>query len=89
MYTSVGIAKKYGQYKVKWANGLLKYRITTYEQQGFSDIQMFELPEPMDKYDAVMWLKHNHTFTPDQAHAIDIVINKKTLEKQKQLTSKI
>jgi hypothetical protein len=49
---------------VSTLNGVVKYRfaadmlrIKVLEKNGHTDIQLFELPQPMDKDGAVLWLK--------------------------------
>lgn len=88
MYKAVGIVKNaYGEYKVRWANEI-KYRTKIFEKEGCSEIILLELPQPMDKLGATLWLRENVNLNLAQDEAVEMVINKKAIEKQKQLQSK-
>lgn len=54
VYGVVGVSKDNGKFKVRWANDMLRIKILA--KNGHTDIQLFELPQAMNKLDATKYL---------------------------------
>lgn len=48
----VGVSKHEGEYKVRFANDIMRIKILA--KNGHTDIRLAELPEPLTKFDAVL-----------------------------------
>jgi hypothetical protein len=81
LYTVVGTAEQYGLTKVRFANDLVA-RVKILDKNGCSDIQLFELPEPMTKLDALRWLK-DKDLGGDAGYAVDAKLAEKIREAKK------
>ena len=68
-----------GIVKVRWTNDLYGHykRIL---HAGCTEVEFFEMPEPMTKLDALNWLLKNKELTEEQQEAVFI----KKLEKKRQ-----
>lgn len=72
MFTVVGTSTHQGQTKVRFANDLVS-RVKILVKNGHTDIDLFELPEPMTKAEACDYLRHgglNIMQDPVKAEAI-------------------
>ena len=80
-FTVVGTSvNKQGELKIRWANDKVQ-RINILIRSGGEDIDLHEIPTPMNKLDAAKWLLANVKLTPDQ----DFVVQEKVDQKEKQL----
>ncbi|NDB65134.1 MAG: hypothetical protein EB168_05625 [Euryarchaeota archaeon] len=72
LFNVVGTSTFKGMYKVRFATDMVT-RFKTLHKGGHQDIEMFELPEPMNKADATQWLKDNKydSLCQDAQYAID------------------
>lgn len=59
-FTVVGVSKHKGEYKVRFANDIM--RIKVLDKNGHEDIRLIELPEPMTKLEAVQALSNVDEF---------------------------
>ena len=70
LYTVAGVSKVKNQYKVRFANDIMRVKIL--QKRGNTDIDLFELPEPMSKPNIVKYLKTTHLMdNPEYQLAID------------------
>ena len=60
MFTVVGVSTHKGQTKVRWANDFARIKIL--DKEGHTDVDLIELPHPMNKVDA---LKHYYNLKKD------------------------
>ena len=66
LYTVAGTTEQHGMTKVRFANDFVA-RIKILDKNGCTNIQLFELPEPMTKLDALRYLKEqNHRGDADK-----------------------
>ena len=56
LFTIAGTSKVNGVATLRFATGNVKVREGVLRRAGFSDIQLFELPQPMTRQDAAAWL---------------------------------
>jgi hypothetical protein len=72
MFQVAGISKLNGVYKVRFANDLVS-RIKNLIKSGHEDINLVNLPNPMEKGEAVKWLMSQESFMekPEWRAAID------------------
>lgn len=56
-FTLTGVATMGGKTKQRFANGDLEKRVKALTRAGFTDIKLFELPNPMSKEEARAWLE--------------------------------
>lgn len=57
MFTVVGVSTHRGQTKVRFANDMVS-RVKMLVKAGHTDIDLYELPEPMTKAEACDYLRH-------------------------------
>ena len=81
LYTVAGTAEQYGMTKVRFANDFVS-RIKILDKNGCTNIQLFELPEPMTKLDALRWLKEQD-LSGDAGYAVDAKLAEKMREARK------
>ena len=81
LYTVAGTAEQHGITKVRFANDFVS-RIKILDKNGCTNIQLFELPEPMAKLDALQWLKEQD-LGGDAGYAVDAKLAEKMREARK------
>ena len=81
LYTVAGTAEQHGITKVRFANDFVS-RIKILDKNGCTNIQLFELPEPMTKLDALRWLKEQD-LGGDAGYAVDAKLAEKMREARK------
>ena len=81
LYTVAGTAEQHGMTKVRFANDFVS-RIKILDKNGCTNIQLFELPEPMTKLDALRWLKEQD-LGGDAGYAVDAKLAEKMREARK------
>ena len=81
LYTVAGTAEQHGMTKVRFANDFVS-RIKILDKNGCTNIQLFELPEPMTKLDALQWLKEQD-LGGDAGYAVDAKLAEKMREARK------
>jgi len=81
LYTVAGTAEQHGMTKVRFANDFVS-RIKILDKNGCTNIQLFELPEPMTKLDALRWLKEQDLLG-DAGYAVDAKLAEKMREARK------
>lgn len=81
LYTVAGTAEQHGLTKVRFANDLVA-RVKILDKNGCDNIQLFELPEPMCKLDALRWLKEKN-MEGDAGYAVDAKLAEKVREAKK------
>jgi len=81
LYTVAGTAEQHGMTKVRFANDFVS-RIKILDKNGCTNIQLFELPEPMTKLDALHWLKEQD-LSGDAGYAVDAKLAEKMREARK------
>ena len=59
-FTVVGVSKLKGEYKVRFANDIMRVKVLS--KGGHEDIRLVELDEPMNKLDAVLAIKNMTEF---------------------------
>jgi len=67
LFKVVGISKKDGEYKVRFANDIMRIKVLT--KGGHTDIRLAELDEPMTKMEAALTLKGLDEFQDVAAQA--------------------
>lgn len=58
MFTVTGVSTHRGQTKVRFANDMVS-RVKMLVKAGHTDIDLYELPEPMTKAEATDYLRHS------------------------------
>ena len=81
LYTVAGTAEQHGMTKERFANDFVS-RIKILDKNGCTNIQLFELPEPMTKLDALRWLKEQD-LGGDAGYAVDAKLAEKMREARK------
>ena len=81
LYTVAGTAEQHGMTKVRFANDFVA-RIKILDKNGCTNIQLFELPQPMTKLDALHWLKEQN-LSGDAGYAVDAKLAEKIRESRK------
>ena len=81
LYTVAGTAEQHGMTKVRFANDFVA-RIKILDKNGCTNIQLFELPEPMTKLDALKYLKELN-LEGDAGYAVDAKLAEKIREARK------
>ena len=81
LYTVAGTAEQHGLTKVRFANDFIA-RVKILDKNGCTDIQLFELPEPMTKLGALRWLKEKN-LGGDAGLAVDAKLAEKIREAKK------
>ena len=64
-FTVAGVSKLKGEYKVRFANDVMRVKVLT--KGGHEDIRLVELDEPMTKLDAVLAIKNMTEFADANA----------------------
>jgi hypothetical protein len=59
-FTVVGVSKLKGEYKVRFANDIMRVKVLS--KGGHEDVRLVELDEPMTKLDAVLAIKNMTEF---------------------------
>lgn len=79
-YTIVGTSICNGKMKVRWATDMM--RIKVLQRTGHTDIELFELPEAMNKADAVQFMldQHGDKLSPERIKAARSALNKRGVE---------
>ena len=67
LYTVAGVSKLDGEYKVRFANDVLRIKVLA--KHGHEDITLVELPEAMIKLDAASFIKSVDEFSNASAQA--------------------
>jgi predicted metal-dependent RNase len=67
LYTVAGVSKLDGEYKVRFANDVLRIKVLA--KHGHEDITLVELPEAMTKVEAVKFIKTVDEFAGVAAQA--------------------
>lgn len=84
LFTVVGVATYHGLTKCRWANDLVA-RIKIFNKEGFTDVDLVELPQPMTKRDAAQYyfdLKKGQ-LSPDAEFAVQTAIEDRVAEEKK------
>ena len=81
LYTVAGTAEQHGLTKVRFANDFVA-RIKILDKNGCTNIQLFELPKPMTKLDALKYLKEQN-MGGDAGYAVDAKLAEKIREVKK------
>lgn len=68
-FTVAGVSVRKGEVKVRFCSDLV-LRVKNLQKQGDTDIQLVELPEPLDKWHACEYLLNSGQFTN---FAVDII----------------
>lgn len=55
-FTIAGVSTQHGKTKQRFANGSLANRVKVLERNEHTEIKLFELPNPMTKDEARVWL---------------------------------
>lgn len=70
MFKVAGVSVRDGQMKVRWASDMTRVKVLV--KTGHSDINLIDLPEAMDKGQAVTFLKTTELYSkPEYREAID------------------
>jgi len=70
MFKVAGVSVREGQMKVRWANDMTRVKVLI--KTGHSEINLVDLPEPMEKGQAVTYLKTTELYAnPQFREAID------------------
>ena len=64
----VGISKLNGEYKVRFANDVLRVKVLA--KHGHEDIRLAELDEPVTKYEAVLQIADMEEFADTAAQSV-------------------
>lgn len=56
-FTIAGVSTQFGKTKQRFANGTVANRAKILERAGCTDIKLFDLPHPMTKDAARIWLE--------------------------------
>ncbi len=67
LFKVVGISNKDGDYKVRFANDIMRIKVLT--KGGHTDVRLMELDEPMTKMDAVVAMSKEDEFQDVAAKA--------------------
>lgn len=78
LFTVAGTAEQHGMTKVRFANDFVS-RIKILDKNGCTNIQLFELPEPMTKLQALQYLKEKN-MPGDAGYAVDAKLAEKMRE---------
>lgn len=79
-YTIVGTSICNGKMKVRWATDMM--RIKVLQRTGHTDIELFELPEAMNKADAVRFMidTYGDKMTAERIKAARAALTKRGVE---------
>ena len=67
MFTVIGVSTLKGEVKVRFANEMTRVKVLA--KNGHTDIELMELPQPMDKPAAVTFLKTTGLYTNSKFQA--------------------
>jgi hypothetical protein len=67
-FSFVGISKLNGEYKMRFANDLMRIKVLA--KNGHEDIRFFPLDEPMQKYDAVRFVQEFEELQDTEAQQV-------------------
>jgi predicted metal-dependent RNase len=82
MFTVVGTSKLDGEYKVRFANDIMRVKVLA--KHGHKDVTLVELDEAVSKLDAAIFIKSLDEFAgPNEQAAIDEYIEKNTPKEPK------
>jgi hypothetical protein len=81
MFTVAGVSINKGNVKVRFCSDLV-LRVKNLQKQGDTDIQLVELPQPMDKWHACEYLLNSGDFSKYASEIVEI--QSKKLGKAKQ-----
>lgn len=80
-FTVAGVSIHKGAVKVRFCSDLV-LRIKNLQKQGDTDIQLVELPQPMDKWHACEYLLNSGQFTKYASEIVEIQSKKESKSKQ-------
>jgi len=81
-FTVAGVSINEGRVKVRFCSDLV-LRIKNLQKQGDTDIQLVELPQPMDKWHACEFLLNTGQFTKYVSEIVEIQSKKEKSNKPK------
>lgn len=81
-FTVAGVSINEGRVKVRFCSDLV-LRIKNLQKQGDTDIQLVELPQPMDKWHACEFLLNSGQFTKYASEIVDIQSKKEKVSQPK------
>lgn len=81
-FTVAGVSINGGRVKVRFCSDLV-LRIKNLQKQGDTDIQLVELPQPMDKWHACEFLLNSGQFTKYASEIVDIQSKKEKVSQPK------
>tara|TARA_R110000868_G_scaffold159424_4_gene388220 strand:- start:282 stop:611 length:330 start_codon:yes stop_codon:yes gene_type:complete len=67
MFTVIGVSTLKGEVKVRFANDMTRVKVLA--KNGHTDIELMELPQPMDKPAAVTFLKTTELYSNSKFQA--------------------
>lgn len=88
MFTVAGVSINKGKVKVRFCSDLV-LRVKNLQKQGDTDIQLVELPQPMDKWHACEFLLNSGQFTKFASEIVEIQGKKEAKSKQPKITIKV
>jgi len=74
MFTVAGVSTHRGQTKVRFANDLVS-RVKMLVKDGHTDVELYELPEPMTKAEACDYLRHSDLALMTVPHLAEAVVS--------------
>lgn len=86
-FTVAGVSINKGKVKVRFCSDLV-LRIKNLQKQGDTDIQLVELPQPMDKWHACEYLLNSGQFTKYASEIVEIQGKKIAKSTQPKVTIK-
>lgn len=84
-FTVAGISINKGNVKVRFCSDLV-LRVKNLQKQGDTDIQLVELPQPMDKWHACEYLLNSGQFTKYATEIVEIQSKKEAKSKVPKIT---
>ena len=84
-FTVAGISINKGNVKVRFCSDLV-LRVKNLQKQGDTDIQLVELPQPMDKWHACEYLLNSGEFTKYASQIVEIQSKKESGSKVPKIT---
>jgi len=82
LFSVAGVSVNKGTVKVRFCSDLV-LRVKNLQKQGDTDIQLVELPQPMDKWHACEYLLNSGQFTKYTTEIIEIQNKKEPKSKMK------
>lgn len=86
-FTVAGVSINKGVVKVRFCSDLV-LRIKNLQKQGDTDIQLVELPQPLDKWQACEFLLNSGQFTKYASEIVEIQGKKESKTKEPKITIK-